>query len=111
MRRLRHRPPMIRTVLGLVRRTDYDDRELFRIDAARKGAPDLREGHPFDARRELVEPGERQSVETDRGNLLEDLAVGVDAKGKTADEAPFGRFQLPFAGPVPHELAHYRASK
>jgi len=44
MRRLRHRPPMIRTVLGLVRRTDDDDRELLGIDTPRKGAPDLREG-------------------------------------------------------------------
>src|SRR5256885_2441183 len=111
MRRLRHRPPMIRTGLGLVRRTDHDDRELFGIDVPRKGAPDLREGHRFDARRELVEPGEGQAVKTDRGNLLEDLAVGVDAQRKPADEAFLRRFQLRFGGPVPHELAHDRASK
>src|SRR5947207_12794974 len=109
MRRLRHRPPTIRTVLGLVRRTDDDDRELFGIDAPRKGTPDLREGHPFDARRELVEPGERQPVETDRRDLLEDLAVGVDAQRKTADEAPFRRLQLRFGGPALRELADDRA--
>src|SRR6266853_6815216 len=109
MRRLRHRPPTIRTVLGLVRRTDDDDRELFGIDAPRKGTPDLREGHLFDTRRELVEPGERQPVETDRRDLLEDLAVGVDALRKTADEAPFRRLQLRFGGPVLHELADDRA--
>src|SRR5438093_1546393 len=109
MRRLRHRPPMIRTVLGLVRRTDDDDRELFGIDVPRKGAPDLREGHPFDARRKLVEPGEGQPVETDRGDLLEDLVVGVDAQRKAADEALFRRFQLRFGGSVLHELADDRA--
>src|SRR5439155_19543147 len=57
MRRLRHRPPMIRTVLGLVLRTDDDDRELCGSYAPRKGALDLREGHPFDAHGKLVEPG------------------------------------------------------
>src|SRR2546425_132175 len=102
-------PPMIRTVLGLVRRTDDDDRELFGIDALRKGAPHLREGHRFDARGKLVEPVERQPVEADHGDLLEDLAVGVDAQGKSADEALFRRFQLRFGGPVLHELADDRA--
>src|SRR3989440_6022210 len=109
MRRLRHRPPMMRTVLGLVRRTDDDDGELFGIDAPRKGAPDLREGHRFNARRELVEPGERQSVETDRGNLLEDFTVGIDAQGKSADEALLRRVQLSFRRTVLHELADDRA--
>src|SRR6266704_4735627 len=109
MRRLRHRPPMIRTVLGLVRRTDDDDRELFGIDALRKGAPHLREGHPFDARGKLVEPVERQPVEADHGDLLEDLAVGVDAQGESADEALFRRFQLRFGRTVLHELADDRA--
>src|SRR6267143_142480 len=102
--RLRQRPPMIRTVLGLVRRTDDDDRELFGIDAPRKGAPDLREGHPLHAGRKFVEPVERQPVETDHGDLVEDLAVGIDAKGKSADEALFCGFQLSFRGPLHHEF-------
>src|SRR5712691_11503450 len=102
MRRLRHTPPMMRTVLGLVRRTDDDDRELFGIDAPRKGALDLREGHPFDARRKLVEPVERQPVETDHRDLVEDLAVGIDAKGEPAHQALFCGFQLRFGGPVHH---------
>src|SRR5229473_4982432 len=109
MMRLRHRPPMMRTVLGLVRRTDDDDRELFGIDAPRKGALDLREGHPLHAGRKFVEPVERQPVETDHGDLVEDLAVGIDAKGKPADEALFCGFQLRFGGTVHHELADDRA--
>src|SRR6266705_1073264 len=109
MRRLRHRPPMIRTVLGLVLRTDDDYRELFGSYAPRKGALDLRDGHPFNARGKLVEPVERQPVETDRGDLLEDLAVGVDAQRKAADEALFRRLQLRLGGPGLHELDDDRA--
>src|SRR5258708_40161457 len=109
MRRLRHTPPMMRTVLGLVRRTDDDDRELRWIDAPRKGALDLREGHAFDAGRKLVEPGWRQPAEPDHAHLVEDLAIGIDSQAKASHQALFSLFQRCFPVTVRHDFADDRS--
>src|SRR5260370_35931122 len=77
--------------------------------APRKGTRNLGGGSALDAGRKLVEPGWRQPVEPDHGDLVEDLAIGIDAQGKAADQALFSRFQLRFRGTVHHELADDRA--
>src|SRR5215831_13600519 len=93
-RRLRHSPPMMRTVLRLVRRTDDHDREPSRIDAVRERGAYLIQRHRLQAGWIRVEPVERQPIKADDRQLLEELAVGVDAQGKAAHQALFRRVEL-----------------
>src|SRR5262245_61813477 len=101
--RLRQLPPMIRTVLRLFRRTDDHDRELPGIDAGGERGADPLERHGLETRGVGVEPVERKLVEADHGELLEELAVGVDAQRKSADQALFRRGQLGLGGSARNE--------
>jgi hypothetical protein len=59
-----------------------------------KGRPDVVRRDLLDVLRVAIEVVERQSVEADERDVVEDLAVAVEAQGKAADQILFCRPQF-----------------
>ena len=77
------------------------------LDVALERRTYLRSRHSLDPARELVEVVERHAVEADHGDMVEQLAVAVDAQRETVGQiAPRG-LEFVFARPAGEEFGQY----
>jgi hypothetical protein len=79
----------------------HDDRhQALGIDAARKRGTNVGDAYFLDVANEIVEIRKRQPVIADRAEIVEDLAVAVDAQRKAADDVLLRLLQLVGVGPL-----------
>src|SRR5258706_8191774 len=76
---------LFRTKRGFIGADDYRH-HMVGINAARERIADIGKRNLLDVGHEIVKIRQRQSIETDCTEIIENLAVAVDAQCKTAED-------------------------
>ena len=96
--RRRHSPPMMRTefIAGLLA-ADHDGHQVFRRDVPGKCRADVGRRHFADILDVAIQVIERQPVESDHGDVVENLAITVETQREAAGDVLFCGLQFRLA--------------